>query len=95
MALVEPNAHLAELALLDIVDVMEDGTLMLNEEFVDACTRVLDKDPSRFDTVIQEHILARALERGYAGCFDVDGMALTALELGNAVAEAAEWDARA
>lgn len=84
MTLVESDAQLAELAQLDVVDVLVDGTLCLNADFVADCARHYADDPSRLGTIFQDRIVARALERGYAGCVDADGLALCALELGAA-----------
>lgn len=82
MPLVEVDAAVAELALLDVVDLQPDGTVRLNESFLEACLAAYDADPSCLDEVFHQHILARATERGYAGCVDLDNLALAALEVG-------------
>lgn len=91
MSLVVVDHTLAELAVLDVVDVLPDGSLRLSDAFVAECVAHLDSDPSILDTVVQDRILARALERGYAGLLNADELALAALELG----AAEEPDARA
>lgn len=82
MCLVEVDAHLAELAILDVIDVRVDGSLRLNPEFVEECVDALDAAPGSIATVVQDCIVARAWARGYAGCANADAMALAALELG-------------
>lgn len=86
------DARAAELAHLDVIDIREDGTLVLNPAFRAACIAALDADPRCIDTVVQDHILARAVERGFAGCVDIEELAFSALEIG--IAEE-EPDARA
>lgn len=82
MSLLEVDAHFAELAVLDVIDVRVDGTLRLNPEFVEECIAALDSEPGNIATVVQDCIVARAWSRGFAGCANVDAMALAALELG-------------
>lgn len=91
MPLVEMDGLLAELAVLDVVDVTAEGRLRLNAAFVEACMASLDREPGRLGTIVQDQIVARAVERGYAGCLDAEAMALAALELG--AAEAPDQDA--
>lgn len=74
-------ARLAELALLDVLDVREDGSLRLNDAFREECIAAFDADPSCLDRVFQERILARAVERGFAALADLDELALAALEI--------------
>lgn len=76
------DRHLAELAVLDVVDVLADGTMRLNPDFVADCLARYDADPSCLGTVFQERIVERAVERGYAGCVDADELTLAALVLG-------------
>lgn len=81
------DANLGELVQLDVVDVRLDGTYTLNEEFLAAARAAYAQDPSCFDTILCDLILARALARGVA-VVDLDGLALTALEVGANEAEA-------
>lgn len=90
---VECDARLAELTILDILDVTPEGKLRLNPAFRDECRRFYDADPSCLDTVFQERIVARAVDYGYAGCLDVDDLALAALELAAAEAEESQTSA--
>lgn len=86
MHAVRADGHLAELAILDVVDVTPEGAYVLNAAFRAACITAYDEGAD-LETVFAECILARALERGYAGCADLDALALAALEIG-AAAEA-------
>jgi hypothetical protein len=81
------DANLGELVQLDIVDVRLDGSYVLNEEFVQAARAAYEADPSCFDSVFCDLILARAVARGVA-LFDVEGLALTALEVDANAAQA-------
>jgi len=89
MAQVLADARLAELVLLDVLDVTLDGTLHLNAAFVAKCRAALDADPACLDDVFQTHILARAAERGFA-LVGVENLVLTALEV--AVGDETELD---
>lgn len=79
MPRVELDARLAELVVLDVLDVAEDGTLRLNAAFRDECVAAYSEDASCLGTVVQDRILARAAASGYA-CLDLDLLALAALE---------------
>lgn len=87
MQLVRPDARLAELAYLDVVDVTADGQVVLNGEFRAICIAAYDQG-ALLDDVFQDCILARAMQRGFVGCIDLDDLALAALEIGAAEAEA-------
>ena len=78
---VTADPRLAELALLDVLDVRADGTLALNAAFRAECVARYESDASCLGTVFQARILARAVERGFAAVADVDGLALLALEV--------------
>lgn len=82
MPLVTVDERLSELAALDVVDVRPDGALTLNAAFVARCMAAYDADPSCLDTVIQDHVVARAIERGHALWNAPEELALAALELG-------------
>ncbi len=82
MPSVDQDVLLAELALLDVIDVRLDGSLALNREFVAELMQAFDEDPGSLATVVQGCIMERAAARGYWACVDVDDMALAALELG-------------
>jgi hypothetical protein len=84
---VEADARVAELVQLDVLDVLPDGTLAFNEAFRVACLAAYDAKVATLDDVFQRMILVRAVERGYAGCANVDDLALVALEVAVADAE--------
>lgn len=84
---VDSDARFAELAFLDVLDVTPEGRLRLNPGFRDACRQAFESDADCLDNVFQDHILARAIAYGYAGCTDVDELALAALEVAAAEAE--------
>lgn len=87
MPRVQADARVAELVLLDVLDVARDGKLRLNDEFRDACIAAYEADPSCLGDVFQAFILARATAAGYAGVVDLDGLALVALEIAAGEAE--------
>lgn len=89
MPLVIMDARLAELAALDVLDVRTDGALRLNATFVAKCLAAYDADPSCLDSVIRDHIVARAGERAVALSTDPDELALAALEIESAEGSAA------
>lgn len=72
--------RIAQLAVLDVVDVLSDGTLVLNRSFVAECRAKYDADPSLLEYVIKREIVARAREMGVV--IDADGLVLAALEVG-------------
>lgn len=90
MPRVELDVRLAELVVLDVLDVAYDGTLRLNEAFRAECAAAYDADASCLGTVIQDRILARAAAAGY-GCVDVDELALAALETDVDESESYPW----
>lgn len=89
MVPVAPDARLAELAWLDVLDVRPDGSLALNAAFHEECIAAYDADPDCLGTVFQARLLARAAERGM-GLVDVDELALAALEIAAAEEDAPE-----
>ena len=90
MQLLEPDtdARLADLVFLDVLDMALDGSYALNAEFASACRAAYAADPRRFDSIVPDMILARALARGVAGLLDVDALACAALEVGATEADA-------
>ncbi|GEM_PF-3952044 len=88
MPLVRPDARLADLVVLDVLDLRLDGAYALNREFLEACRAAFDAEPGRLDGVVSDLILARAMARGYAGAVDLQGLTLAALEIGAAEPEA-------
>lgn len=85
MQLLVPDARLADLAQLDVIDVGLDGSYALNAEFAAACRAAFAADPSRFDEIVPDMILARAMARGFAGGLDVEALTVAALEIGAGV----------
>jgi hypothetical protein len=88
MTLLVPDASLAELALLDVIDVRLDGSCAVNEDFLGACRAAYRADPGRFDDIVPAKILARAMVRGLAEGLDVDALTLAVLEVGAAQVDA-------
>lgn len=86
MQLLRPDANLAVLVHLDVVDMRLDGSYALNAAFQAMCRVAYEADPRRFDTVIPELILVRAQGRGLVLDIDVHDLALTALEVAGAEA---------
>jgi hypothetical protein len=84
MSLVRPDARIADLVVLDVLDVRLDGSYAVNEEFLAACRAAYTADPRRLDDVVPDLILARAMARGYAGAVDLEGLTLALLEIGAA-----------
>lgn len=80
MLRVDADPALAELVMMDVVDVRADGTFALNARFVHECRAAYDADPSRFDEIVSEAILARAISRGFA-VVDLDDLTIAALEI--------------
>lgn len=81
MSSLKLDVRLAELVHLDVLDLRLDGSLALNEAFRAECLAAYEHDPSCLSTVFQERILQRAVSYGFAGCIDVDELALLALEI--------------
>lgn len=75
------DSYVAELVHLDILDVQLEGAYVLNAAFRAEAIALHEADPSRFDSVVGDLILARAAERGLA-VLDLDGLMMTALEVG-------------
>jgi hypothetical protein len=81
MKLLVPDAALADLALLDVIDVRLDGSYAINQEFLAACRAAYVAAPHRFDDIVPGMILARAMARGLAHALDVDALTLAAFEI--------------
>lgn len=81
------DAHLADLVHLDVLDLSLDGTYLLNAAFRAEAIALHARDPSRFDSLFGDLILARAAERGVA-LVDLEGLVLAALEIGASEPEA-------
>jgi hypothetical protein len=81
------DTNVAELVHLDVIDIAPDGAYTFNESFRAACIAAYDGGKATLDDVFQRMILARAIERGFAGVANVDDLALTALEIAVADAE--------
>lgn len=82
--LARPDANLAVLAHLDVIDVRLDGSYALNAAFQAMCRAAYDADPRRYDSVIPDLIRARAAARRLVLDLDLDELVLTALEVAGA-----------
>ena len=85
MQVLRPDARLADLVLLDVLDMSLDGGYALNAAFVAACRAAYAAHPRDFDSIVPDMILARAMARGYSSGIDVDALTLAALEIGAGV----------
>lgn len=81
------DGRLAELVFLDVVDLTDEGAYVLNAAFREECIATYEAGVELED-VFSARIMARAIERGFAGCVDLDDLALAALEVGAAEADA-------
>jgi predicted component of type VI protein secretion system len=84
MPLAKLDARLAELALLDVVDLRDDGTIRLNATFVATCMLAHAQSPAETEAVVRDCILARAEERGHVPALAPARLARVALMLGDA-----------
>lgn len=74
MQVLRPDACLAELVFLDVLDLRLDGAYALNEGFLAQCRAEYAADPSRFDEILPALLRNRALERGVVALRDVRGL---------------------
>lgn len=81
MQLLQPDENLAVLAQLDVVDLRLDGSYALNASFQAMARAAYHADPTRFDAIIPDLILARAAARGVVLDIDVHELAMSALQV--------------
>lgn len=82
MAPVLADVRVMQLAILDVIDVLADGSYALNGDFVLECRRALAAEPSAMDSVIGDRIHARALALEMAHEIDREALLLAALDIG-------------